>query len=326
MLIALVAIIGGLALLAVGADKFIDGAVATARNSGVSPLLVGLVIVGFGTSAPELFVAGMAAQQGNPAMGIGNAVGSNIANIGLVLGITALVKPLSVRSSVLRREYPMMFGAMAFACWLMWDLRLTVMDGIALAAAMALVIAVTVRGAAHARLGDPLTAEFEHELQSKLSTPLALLYLTAGLAILLCGSYVLVWGAVSVAEYCGVSDLIIGLTIVAVGTSLPELAASVVSARKGEPEIALGNVIGSNMFNILAVLCLPAIIRPTSFDQLVLSRDMSVMFGLSVALLFMARGRKGPGRITRVEGVILLAVFWAYQWLVFATGGGADAS
>jgi len=326
MLIAVAAIVGGLALLTFGADKFVDGAAATARNNNVSPLLVGLVIVGFATSAPEMFVAGMAALQGNPAMAIGNAIGSNIANIGLVLGITAVVKPLSVRSGVFGREFPMMFSAMAFALWLMWDLRLSRLDGIALAAGMAVVISAMVWIATHARRGDPLMAEFEHELQPKLSTPVALLYLSLGLAVLLFGSRVFVWGAVSVAEYFGISDLVIGLTVVAVGTSLPELAASVASVCKGEPEIALGNVIGSNMFNILGVLCLPAIIHPAAFARLVLDRDMSVMFGLSAALVLMASGRKRPGRINRVEGAILFAAFWASQWLIFATAGGAVVS
>jgi cation:H+ antiporter len=319
MLTALAAIAGGLALLAFGAHKFVDGAAATARNSGVSPLLVGLIIVGFATSAPELLVAAVAALQGNPALGIGNAVGSNIANIGLVLGVTALVKPLIIQSGVLRREFPMMFVAMLFALALMWDLHLSVMDGLALAAAMALVIMALARLGRHAQRGDRLTVEFEQELQVKYSTAIALLWVAGGLMILLLGSHLLVWGAVSVAEKFGVSDLVIGLTIVAVGTSLPELAAAVVSAYKGEPEIALGNVIGSNMFNILGVICLPAIIHPTSFGQLVLSRDMLVMFILSAALFLMASRTTRPGHISRLEGAVLITAFWVYQWSIFAT-------
>lgn len=318
---ALTAIAVGLALLAFGADKFVDGAAATARNNGVPPLLVGLTIVGFATSAPEMLVAGVAAQQGNPVLGIGNAIGSNIANIGLVLGITAMVKPLTVHSGVLSREFPMMFLAMLFALALMWDLQLSRSNGIALAAALALVISALVRLSRHALRGDPLTVEFEHELQAKFSTPIALFWVVVGLLTLLLGSHVLVWGAVSVAERFGISDLVIGLTIVAVGTSLPELAAAVASAYKGEPEIALGNVIGSNMFNILGVLCLPTIIQPTSFDQLVISRDMVTMLVFSVGLFLMASGVKQRGHINRSEGAVLLAAFWVYQWSIFATAG-----
>ncbi len=313
MLTAFAAVAGGLVLLSFGADRFVEGAAALARHFGVPPLVVGLVLVGFATSAPEMLVSAMAAFNGNPTLGVGNAIGSNIANVGLVLGVTALVAPLTVRSTILRREFPMMFVVLLASSALLLDLSLDHGDGIALMLGLAAMIGVTLWLALHAAPGDPLIAEFDKELVVAMRPPRAALWLALGLALLLVGSDLLVSGAVDLARAFGVSDIVIGLTIVAVGTSLPELAASVASAFKDEPDIALGNVIGSNMFNALGVLGMPALILPTRLEPEVIQRDIPYMLVLSAALFLLARVRGRPGTIGRVDGAILLAAFLAYQ-------------
>ena len=317
MLIALAWIIVGLVVLTYGADRFVEGASATAANLGVPPLLIGLVVVGFATSAPEMLVSAMAAVNGSPTLGIGNALGSNIANIGLVLGVTALIAPLTVGSTILRREFPMMFVVLLLAGALLWDLELDRTDGIILMAGLFVMIGLTVWIGLKAAPGDPLATEFDQKLDSVMSGGAAAGWLVVGLAMLLAGSHLLVDGAVTLARLFGVSDVVIGLTIVAIGTSLPELAAAVMSALKNEPDIALGNVLGSNMFNALGVLAMPGLIAPTDFDPLVFNRDVVYMLVLSVALAVFAWSYKRPGMISRVDGIILLAAFFAYQGLLF---------
>ena len=316
MLLATGAIIAGLLLLVWGADRFVTGAAALARNLGVSPLLIGLTVVSLGTSAPEILVSAVAALQGNPALAVGNAVGSNVANIGLILGVTALVTPLLFKSAILRREYPILLGVSAFAFVLMSDGKLSFVDGILLLAGLLLTLGLLVHIGLGRAATDPLSEEYEAEIPADLSTLAASLWFVAGLAILLLSSRMLVWGAVQVATLLGVSDLVIGLTIVAIGTSLPELAASVMSALKNEPDIAVGNVIGSNIYNLLAVLSVPALVAAPAIDEALLTRDMPVLLGLTLVLFLMGRGRKGDGHINRIEGSILLACFIAYQgWL-----------
>lgn len=308
----------GLILLTYGADRFVDGAAATAANFGVQPLLIGLIIVGFATSTPEMLVSGVAALNGNPTMGIGNAIGSNIANIGLVLGVTAIVAPLTFRSEILRRQFYIMFAALLFASLLLWDCSLTRVDGVLLVGGFFVAFFCTVWLGLRARTTDPLVQEFDHELTGRMSTAAASFWIVAGLAILLLGSKLLVSGAVDIARHFGVSDIVIGLTILAVGTSLPELAASIFSALKNQPEIALGNVIGSNMFNALGVLATPALIHPTEFGAEVIRRDVPIMLCLSIALLAMSWPYKGrPGRISRMEGMLLLSAFIGYQYFLF---------
>ena len=307
----------GLILLTYGADRFVDGAAATAANFGVQPLLIGLVIVGFATSTPEMLVSGVAALNGNPTMGIGNAIGSNIANIGLVLGVTAILAPLTVRSQILQREFPIMFAALLFASFLLWDRSLTRVDGVLLVGGFFVAFFCTVWLGLRARSTDPIVQEFDDELAGQMSTTGAFFWIVAGLAMLLIGSNLLVSGAVEIARHFGLSDIVIGLTIVAVGTSLPELAASIISALKNQPEIALGNVIGSNMFNALGVLATPALIRPTEFGAEVIRRDVPIMLALTVALFLMSWSYKGPGRINRIEGMLLLSAFIGYQYFLF---------
>ncbi|WJW74853.1 calcium/sodium antiporter [Thiohalobacter sp. IOR34] len=319
MLLSLGAIGGGFALLVWGADRFVVGAAALARNLGVSPLIIGLTIVGLGTSAPEILVSAVAAWEGNPGLAIGNALGSNITNIALILGTTALVVPLQVGSATLRRELPVLLGVMLLGLLLILDQRLGRVDGLILLGGLGLMLLWMTRLGVNSRRerADPLAEEFSEEIPTDVGMSAALFWLLVGLLVLLFSSRLLVWGAVNVAEALGVSDLIIGLTIVALGTSLPELAASVMSALKQEPDIAIGNVIGSNLFNLLAVFGLPGLIAPGPVALEVLQRDFPVMIGLTLGLFVMAYGFRGPGRINRPEGALLLLGYLGYQALLY---------
>ncbi len=315
------AITGGFFVLLWGADRFVMGGAATARNLGVSPMIIGLTIIGFGTSAPEILVSIFAALEGTPNLAIGNAIGSNITNIALVLGVTALVTPLRVKSQILKREYPIMFIVMLLTLVLMWDLQLTVIDGLILLIGLVVILSWMIKVGINENKQhnhtphDPLKDEYESEIP-QLSFKLALFWLVLGFILLLISSKVLVWGAVEVAHVFGVSDLIIGLTIVALGTSLPELAATVVSALKGEHDLAIGNIIGSNIFNLLAVVGIPALITPIHLQEVVLQRDFLTMIVLSVTFFIMSYGFKNVGRINRFEGFLLVCAYIGYlSWL-----------
>mgnify|MGYP000367758937 FL=1 len=315
---AILAILGGFALLVWSADRFVEGAAATAGHAGMPSLLIGMVVVGFGTSAPEMVVSAMAALDGNPDLALGNALGSNIVNTGLVLGVTALVAPIAVHSKIIRRELPLLFGIGLGVGLMLWDDALTRTESLLLLAGFFGLIGWSVMAALRGH-GDALETETVHELEGHAMTlGRAIFWLVLGLVLLIVSSRTLVWGAVTIAEVLGVSDLIIGLTIVALGTSLPELAASVVAARKGEHDIAIGNVVGSNMFNLLAVVGIAGVIAPMpSMAPEVLTRDWPVMMALFAALFVMGYGLRGQGRINRIEGVLLLLAFVAYNaWLV----------
>ena len=317
MLLNSLAILVGLAVLVWGADRFISGAAALANNLGVSAMMIGLTIVGFGTSAPEILVSSIASFNGNPGLAIGNAIGSNIANIGLILGFTALIIPLSVHSSVLKREYPLMLAVTLISFALMWDGSLDRLDGSILLLLLCGMLAWMFHSAKTGQT-DPIASEFDAEIPHDVPTGKAIVWLLLGLIALLASSRTLVWGAANIASALGISDVVIGLTIVAIGTSLPELAASIASALKGEHDIAIGNVIGSNLYNLLAVLSLPGLIAPGPFLPEVLSRDQPTMIALTAALFFMGYGFFGrQGRINRFEGLILLGAFIAYQSLLF---------
>lgn len=309
----IIAIIAGFAVLIWGADRFVEGAASIATNLGISPLIVGLTIVGFGTSAPEMLVSALAAFDGAPAMGVGNAIGSNITNIGLVLGVTILITPLTVNSISLRREFPMLALVMAIALYLVWDLELSHLDGILLFSGFIFTLFAMAYVAVKTSNKDPMAQEFENEFtEHKMSTQKAVLSFIIGLVALLVGSKALVWGATGIAQLLGVSDLVIGLTIVAIGTSLPELAASVISALKNEHDIAVGNILGSNMFNLLAVLAMPGLIAPSELDPMILLRDFPVMIALTIALFLFAYFGKN-GRIGRVAGSLMLISYIAYN-------------
>ncbi|MDX1593433.1 MAG: calcium/sodium antiporter [Gammaproteobacteria bacterium] len=319
MLLPTLAVLAGFAALTWGADRFVLGAAATARNLGVPTLVGGLTVVGFGTSAPEILVSATAAWQDNTQLAVGNALGSNITNIALVLGATALIAPLRVHSGVLKREFPVLMAIMLFTLALLTDGRLDRHDGLLLLAGLAVVLYWMVSLGLRARHGDPIQSEYAAEIPATMPLGTALAWVALGLLVLLGSARLLVWGAVQIATALGVSDLVIGLTVVAIGTSLPELAASVVSALKHEHDIAIGNIIGSNMYNLLAVLGLPALIQPVALPDEVLMRDYPVMIVMTLGLFAMAYGFRGEGRITRVEGGILLASFAGYQYLLFHT-------
>ncbi|MBN2714403.1 MAG: calcium/sodium antiporter [Deltaproteobacteria bacterium] len=324
MTYAIIALILGLGALVWSADRFVEGAAATARYFGMPPLLIGMIIVGFGTSAPEMVVSALAATEGNPGIALGNAYGSNIANIALILGITALINPVLVHSSVLRKELPILTAVTVLSVALIVDLDLARTDAIILLLVFAGLMTWTIYQGVK-RKDDTLASEVEIESATK-EMPIrrALIWLAAGLTLLIASSRALVWGAVEIAHILGVSDMIIGLTIVAVGTSLPELASSVMAARKNEHDIALGNIIGSNLFNTLAVVGIAGSIHPFDVGYETLTRDMVVMGALTLSLFFIGYGFKGrPGRISRFEGMALLLVYVGYTtWLIFETING----
>jgi len=283
-------------------------------------LLIGMVIVGFGTSAPEMVVSGMAAWDGNPELGLGNALGSNIVNTGLILGLTALIAPIAVHSSIIRKELPLLLLISGLVGVLLWDDALSRIESLLLLAGFFGLIGWTVLAALRHR-EDALASEMDQELDAyAMSLRTALFWLAAGIVLLVISSRILVWGAVSVAHALGISDLVIGLTIVALGTSIPELAASVIAARKGEHDIALGNVVGSNMFNLLAVVGIAGVIAPMqSITPEVLTRDWPTMVAMTAALFVMAYGFRGEGRINRFEGLLLLLSFIAYNTYLVIT-------
>ncbi len=322
MLLNIIAVLAGFGLLIWGADRFVAGASATASNLGVPPLIIGLTIVGFGTSAPEMLVSGLAAWYGNPGISVGNAIGSNITNIGLVLGITALVVPVSVHSDILRREFPLLLLFMVLALWLISDNYLSFTDGVILIIGMFAMIAWVVMIGLRSRNTDPLKEEYEEELAGNetMSSGKATFWLIIGILVLLAGSRGVVWGASNIAVSMGISDLVIGLTVIAIGTSLPELAASITCVLKGEHDIAVGNVVGSNMFNLLGVLGLPGLIHPFQIPAEALSRDFGVMVILTIVLFIMSFGLKGnKGRINRLEGGALLAAWCGYMGWIYVT-------
>ena len=317
MLVSCVLVLIGLTLLIYGADMFVNGASSIARQLGMPPLIIGLTIVGFATSAPEILVGTVSALQDKTAIAIGNALGSNITNIGLVLGVSILLLPITVASRTIKREYGLMFIALIIALVLMLDGHLSRIDATILLASLFGSLGWVVWIAKKSAGNDPLISEFEQELKNADPTKIAVVKLLIGLILLVGGADLLVRGAVFIAESYGVSDLVIGLTIVAIGTSLPELAASIASILKKEADIAIGNIIGSNMFNILAVLGIPALINPAYFTSEVLTRDYTTMIGLSLllgAMIFIS----SKGKLVRAEGAILLACFIGYQYILFS--------
>ncbi|WP_460242236.1 calcium/sodium antiporter [Aurantivibrio infirmus] len=320
MILALIAVLGGFGLLIWSAGRFVEGAAATAKHAGMPTLLIGMVIVGFGTSAPEMVVSAMASLDGNPNLALGNAVGSNIVNIGLILGITALIAPITVHSKIVRKELPLLLIIGILTGLLLWDGVLTRFESLVLLAGFLGLLAWTIFAALRFR-GDHLETETDQLLLVQLM-PLgkSIFWLVVGLLLLVISSRILVWGAVTVAESLGISELIIGLTIVAFGTSLPELAASVIAARRGEHDIAIGNVVGSNMFNLLAVTGIAGVISPMdSFAADIITRDWTVMMLMTAVLFFMAYGFRKEGQLSRAKGCILLIFFAGYNaWLLLS--------
>lgn len=321
MLIPFITVFLGLALLLWSADRFVEGSASTARHFGMPPLLIGMVIVGFGTSAPEMVVSALAASQGNPGIALGNAYGSNITNIALILGLTAIISPIAVHSQVLRKELPILTGVTLLAGWQVSDGKITHMESLVLLGFFGGLMAWTLWQSSRKET-DTLGSQVEQSLEVN-ETPIrqAILWLVVGLVLLIISSRMLVWGAVEISRSFGVSDLIVGLTIVAVGTSLPELASSIIAARKKEHDIALGNILGSNLFNTLAVVGIAGTIAPMTVGPEVLSRDILVMGMLTLSLFITGYGFRGrPGRINRFEGAFLLACYCGYNaYLIVGT-------
>lgn len=318
MVLQIVIFLIGLAVLSWSADRFVYGASALAKNIGVSPMMIGLTIVAMGSSAPEIVVSATASLSGSPDTAVGNAIGSNITNIALVLGITALIKPLLVSSGTLKREFPLLFAMCLLAAYVLHDQMLTFFEGALLMGMFVVVLAGMGWLSFTAKKGDKLADDNESEIPSGVSTSVAVLWVLVGLVMLPLSAHFLVESAVFIAKYFGISDLVIGLTIIALGTSLPELAACVAGVLKGEDDLAMGNIIGSNIFNILAVLGMPGLIAPGLIDPAAATRDMYVMLGLTVMLLVFSFNFVGTRRINRVEASILIASFIGYQFLLFA--------
>ena len=321
MLLAAATILVGFIILIWSADLFVAGASSIAENMGMSPIIIGLTIVSLGTSAPEVLVSFTAALSGAGDLAIGNAIGSNIANIGLVLGITVLVAPMMVHESCMKKEMPILLIVTLGAGALLVDDVLSEFDGWLMLGTLALIITHMVRS----QTQDPvLIEEAEEELLPHLSPLRAWLTFLLGLGLLIASSRMLVWGAVTVAQNLGISELVIGLTIVAIGTSLPELAATIASALRGHTEIALGNVIGSNLFNLLAVMAIPGIVGAESLDHSVITRDYPTMTFLTIFLaiaIYVSRKRsaskKGHSYVGRSVGTLLVSCYALYYYWLY---------
>lgn len=316
MALPLLMIVIGLIVLVWSADIFVEGAAAIARFLGMSPLLIGMVVIGFGTSAPELTVSALSAWQGNPGIALGNAYGSNITNIALILGAVALISPVVVHSQIIKNELPVLFAVTLFVIGQIYDGELSRSDAALELVAFIGVMTWMIRQglSKNAQNDDTLGEEMADELREHaMSLAQSVIWLVGGLLFLMISSRLLVWGAVSIAKDLGVSDLIIGLTVVAIGTSLPELASSIAAARKGEHDLALGNIIGSNLFNTLAVVGLAGVIHPMSIPSEIVNRDWPLMALLTLSLFALGyAGKREKGRINRLEGGILLAVYAIY--------------
>lgn len=323
MLFQIFILLMSLVVLVWSADKFVFGASSLARNLGISPMIIGLTIVAMGSSAPEMMTAATASFQGNPNLGIGNAIGSNITNIALVLGITALFQPLSVSSSTIKREIPLLLAITAVAYLMLFNDHFSFIEGLILFIGFIVYIitllVIALKSTKNRPCDDPMIIEAEKEVPKAVSTKQSVLWLVVGILLLPLSASYLVDSSIFIAQAFGISDLVIGLTIVAIGTSLPELAASIMSIIKKEDDLALGNIIGSNIFNILAVLSLTGLIAPGEIDPSVATRDAPYMLGVALLLFILCLSRRiGDFSIGRTKGAFLLLIFAAYQVLLFS--------
>lgn len=317
MLIETLIFIAGLIALSWSADRFVFGASALANNIGVTPMVIGLTIVAMGSSAPEIVVAATASLANNPDTAVGNAIGSNITNIALVLGLTALLKPLIVSSTTVRREMPVLLAVTLLAGFFLYDRNLEFYEGAILIAMFFVTIGGLTWISLSAEKNDPLQSETEEEIPSNVSTSNAIFWVIVGLILLPISAHFMVGSAVEIARYFGMSELVIGLTIIALGTSLPELAASIAGVLKGEDDLALGNIIGSNIFNLLAVLAMPGLIAPGIIDADVASRDIFIMFLVTCLLIGFSFNLRGTRRISRWEGGLLVLCYFSYWAYLF---------
>lgn len=319
MWLYLLAMIVGLSVLVYSADVFIDGASHLAKKFHVPKVIIGMFIIGVGTSAPEMVVSVLSAMEGSSGLALGNAYGSNVVNITLVLGLTAAISPLFIQPTVIKKDFIWLFAITALALWQLWDKQLSRFEGFILLFVLSVLLTQQfIEARKSAKDSAAALAEEELSQLQEIKIPLALAKLTGGLIALIISSRLIVWGAVELAQLWGLSELIIGLTIVAIGTSLPELVSSVMAARRGEHEMALGNVIGSNIFNTLAVVGLASAISPFNIAPEILHRDIFVMVALTVLLFVLCLwALRNGGRMDRSAGAILTASFIAYTlWLL----------
>ena len=322
MLLASIALIVGLIVLMWSADHFVNSSAATARNFGMSPMLIGLTIVAIGTSAPEVLVSLMAVLSGFGDLAVGNAIGSNIANIGIVLGLTLLIAPIRVNPRLMSKELPLLVGITVISGAVIYDNLINFLDGILLITALVITMVLIhywqkqPSDVAFSTIGEEEEAEIPEMKQGK-----ATLILIGSLLLLLSSSRVLVWSATTIAQHFGVSELTIGLTVVAIGTSLPELAASVASALRKHPDMALGNIIGSNMFNLLAVMAVPGLVGESTINPSAFTRDYPVMCAVTILLMVLVLAGKKPRTLGRISGITLCTAYIAYTvWLIFTAG------
>lgn len=311
MLYAVLAIVVGLVLLVKSADVFVESAATGARHFGVSALVIGMVIVGFGTSAPEIFISVISALENNPGIAVGNAYGSNIANIGLILGITAAIRAVPFDKSLLKRELPFLLMITGVAVFQMWDGVIDLVDAIVLFGLFALFLYTVLKSSKVDTNDSPVEKPTQ-------SLPRAFTFFIVSFLVLLGSSRLMVWGAVEVAKTIGIDEIIIGLTIVAVGTSLPELASSIIAVRKNQHDIALGNVVGSNIFNTLAVVGSAALVRPIPVAPEVLSRDMVVLTIVTATLFVIGLAGRANPQVSRVMGVLFIVSYAAYTLLLIS--------
>lgn len=319
--------LGGLAVLAWSSDVFVDGSAAVARALGISPFIIGMVIIGFGTSAPELCVSTMSGISGHANLSLGNAYGSCIFNIAIILGVATLIFPLVVKPSVTFIAGPGLTLISLFSLIMLKDGSCSRVEAIILLAAFLVILPLYCWYDQKTKDQPEEEVKAEAKVEQK-NILVPIVKLVVGLGVLIGSSHFLVWGAVDFAKFCGVSDLVIGLTIVAAGTSLPELASAVASARRGEHEFVLGNIVGSNLFNTLAVVGLATCISPLvpgpngepAFSHYVLTRDLPLMMALSLSIMFFGinwKHPKWPGAIQRKEATVWVLVFVAYTLLMF---------
>jgi len=318
MLTAIAAILVGLVILVWSADRFVFGAAATARHLGMSPLLIGMTIVSLGTSAPEIFVSATASLDGAGTLAIGNALGSNITNIGLVLGITALVAPLPIQSRMMRKELPILLLVTVIAGLILQDLSISFNDALIMFGCLVVTLFWLFNESSEEGIGG--LDEEEADAIEHTSTAKSLIWLVIGLLALMVSAKILVWGAVDLARMFGISELIIGLTIVAIGTSLPELAASVASALKGHHDIAIGNVVGSNIFNLLAVMPIPGLVALTEVESSALYRDYMTMLAMTLVLIGVVYLFRKRGKVGRGAGTFMLVGYASYLALLVVQG------
>jgi len=309
-------VISGVFFLIWSADKFVDGASITANHFGMPPLLIGMLIIGFGTSTPEILVSALASYQGNPSIALGNAYGSNITNIALILGITAIINPVKVESGIIKKELPVLSLVTLFSVYIVSDYNISRLDAFSLLIVFSIILFWTLYTGSNKK-HDPLALEVKGEMKiNKIPVKKAIFWLVSGFIIMVFSSKILVWGAVGIAKILGISDLIIGLTIITVGTSLPELASSIVATRKGDHDLAMGNILGSNLINTLTVVGIAGLINPIKVPADLVLRDFPVMTILTLSLFIMSYGFRGQGRINRLEGMLLLMTYIAYTILL----------